>query len=76
MKFKTYKKYTEWLYSNNSVDADGMEKMLQGGYLKQVKKQMSDGNTWIAFSPLSEDDFNKSKIKKQNIISWLLKKLN
>ena len=70
--FMTYKHYADYLLNQQNVDDKVLDNLLNEGLLKKINTLTKDGYTAIGFSPLTKEEFKKSKFYIINkLISWL-----
>jgi hypothetical protein len=70
--FINYKHYADYLLKQEGVDDKILDDLLNKGLLKRINTLSKDGYTVIGFSPMTKDEFKKSKFYIINkLIPWL-----
>lgn len=70
--FINYKDYADYLLHHQDVDDKILDNLLDNGLLKKINTLTQDGYTVIGFSPLTKEEFKKSKFYIINkLIPWL-----
>lgn len=71
--FISYAQYADYLLKQQNVDDKTLDDLLDIGLLKKINTLTKDGYTVIGFSPLTKEEFKKSKFYIFNKLKLWLK---